>query len=204
MKSTIDFDVPLVRELFDYADGSLIWRRRPESHFSSKGQCKAWNSKFHGKIAGVVAENGYVLIGVTIDGVERKYKAHRIVWAWHTGVWPENEIDHEDHDQGNNRIENLRDASHQQNGRNLPISSANTSGATGVTWHKRAGRWLAQITVCGRNRYIGLFDTVDLASAAYQLEAAKAGFHPNHGKRTGAYQKGSALLQQRNERGVAA
>ena len=189
MTKNIDFDISLVRELFDYDNGKLIWKVRPASHFSSEGQAKAWNSQFCGKIAGVCADRGYILVGITINGVERKYKAHRIIWAWHKGRWPEHEIDHEDHRQGNNRIENLRDAPHLNNSQNQPMRANNSSGATGVTWHKKASRWLAQITVKGKNKYLGLFDTVEEASAAYRTAANTFGFHVNHGKRTGAYEQ---------------
>lgn len=198
MKPTIDFDISLVRELFDYADGLLIWRERPIDHFSSDRQSRSWNKQFSGKIAGAVTKKGYVLIGLTIDGVERKFKAHRVVWAWHKGQWPEGEIDHEDHRTWNNRIENLCDTSHRANGQNQPMKGSNSSGATGVTWHKKASRWMAQITVEGKNKYLGLFDSVEDASAAHQAAAAASGFHVNHGKRTGAYAaKDQAALQNR-------
>jgi hypothetical protein len=40
----------------------------------------------------------------------------------------------------------------------------------GVSWHKAAGKWLAQITVNGRHKYLGLFDSEEEAAAVYEAE----------------------------------
>jgi hypothetical protein len=48
--------------------------------------------------------------------------------------------------------------------------STNKSGYPGVYWHKSAKKWCAQITVGGASRYLGLHETAEAASAAYNLE----------------------------------
>ena len=53
---------------------------------------------------------------LTING--KMYRAHRVIWLWMTGKWPENDIDHEDRDATNNRWNNLGDKTKADNNRN--------------------------------------------------------------------------------------
>lgn len=58
-----------------------------------------------------------------------------IIWVFHTnGIWAEDELDHKDRNRSNNKISNLREATHSQNGMNKRILKNNTSGATGIWW----------------------------------------------------------------------
>jgi hypothetical protein len=69
-----------------------------------------------------------------------------------------------------NRIENLREATPLQNTWNLSIRSYNTSGLTGASVHKKSGKWIAQISIAGRKKHLGLHATAEEAHIAY-LEA---------------------------------
>lgn len=60
-----------------------------------------------------------------------KYRCHRIIWELLEGYVP-NKIDHKDGDSFNNKIGNLKDGSQRENSENRKMSSANTSGVTGV------------------------------------------------------------------------
>ena len=68
-----------------------------------------------------------------------------------------------------NRLSNLRLASRKQNCENVKMLSSNTSGFRGVTWHKGAGKWSAQIQHNRENRYLGLFEAAALAAEFAQL-----------------------------------
>lgn len=57
-----------------------------------------------GSVAGVINEDGFVEI--MIDGVE--YLAHRLVWLYVHGNFPDGEIEHINGDKTDNRIQNLR------------------------------------------------------------------------------------------------
>ena len=65
--------------------------------------------------------------------------------------------DHIDRNQLNNRKYNLRQCTPQENGRNCNLASNNTSGITGVYWSKRIQKWIAQIGINWKKKYLGCF-----------------------------------------------
>lgn len=147
-----------LRELLDYCPetGVFTWR-------VSVGGMKV------GARAGCRNNRGYVLIRV--DGTI--YVAHRLAWLFTTGCWPAEFIDHVNCDRSDNRLVNLREATHAQNQANARLPSNSTVGLKGVT--RRKSRWEAQIKYCGEKKYLGLFDTPEAAHAAY-VAAAKGLF----------------------------
>ena len=145
----------LLRELFNYKDGHLYWKSKPNSRIDiSKPAGSIWN--------------GYVRI--RING--KSYRAHRLVFLVHHGYLPK-EIDHIDGNKSNNAIENLRPATHSQNAHNAGKRKDNTSGFKGVTWYKPAKKWLARIKFKGKQNHLGYFDTAEQAYAAYCQAANK-------------------------------
>jgi hypothetical protein len=140
-----------MRECFNYVDGLLIWKERPKSHFVDAWRQKIFNSRQAGKTAGS-QHDGYW--SVTFSGA--RVGNHRIVFLLHHGFLPE-EVDHIDGNPGNNKIENLRAATHSQNLKNMKHSIANTSGRKGVYLNKKTGRWRASIRVSGKLKHLGLF-----------------------------------------------
>lgn len=98
--------------------------------------------------------------------------AHRVAWAVHYGEWPEKDIDHINQDKGDNRICNLRLATDQENLRNIPKFSTNTSGYKGVSLIKKTGKWNARISTGSEYKSLGNFDTPEDANEAY-IDAAK-------------------------------
>jgi hypothetical protein len=99
------------------------------------------------------------------------YMAHRLAWFYVYGKWPVEEIDHINGDSSDNRICNLREADHQQNMSNISKPKTNKSGRIGVSWHAGGRKWQAHIKVNGVNKYLGLFDAVEEAHAAYLGQA---------------------------------
>ena len=171
-----------VKRLFDYrADGALIWRERPRSDFTSERTWKTWNTLFSGVEAGGVKRDGYRHVRITLGEKSRHYMAHRLVFAWHRGCWPEAQIDHIDHNRLNNQISNLRAVSHAENLRNKSLYANSSSGVTGVGWHKRSRKWRARIMVNRKLIHLGLFDNFENAVAARKSAEKKFGFHRRHG-----------------------
>ncbi len=130
-----------------------------------------------GEITGKANSHGYQRIQV--DGV--LYGLHRIVWRYFYGEIP-TEIDHIDGNRSNNKIKNLRNVTHKENGKNLCISKANKSGVTGVHFSKRDGKWLANIMAGGKTIHLGVYKNKSDAIAARKEGEAKHGFHENHGR----------------------
>jgi hypothetical protein len=141
---------------YDPETGKLYWKMRTSQ------------KSVIGKVAGSINPSGRVIVTVR----HKRYKAHRIAWAMMTGKWPDNEIDHINRDPSDNRWSNLREATHAQNMKNLPIFKANKSGRKGVSWHAIGKKWQAHIKADGVNHYLGLFSTVEEAAEAY-IEASK-------------------------------
>ena len=44
-----------------------------------------------------------------------------------------------------------------------------------MSWHKEASKWQAQITIDGRLKYLGSFESVEDAARAYDAEARSLG-----------------------------
>lgn len=122
-----------------------------------------------GEVAGCPSNEGYIVIRFQ----RKAYKAHRLAWVFTHGEEPEDTIDHIDGDRSNNRIRNLRLATKMENSRNSKIRTTNRSGHKGVCWHKRDQKWRAQICVNYRTIFLGSFNDVDSAAAAYREAAIK-------------------------------
>lgn len=91
------------------------------------------------------------------------YRAHRIIWLYVYGYFPENEIDHINRKRDDNRLCNLREVSRQCNLRNAKIRVNNTSGVTGVCFHIKANKWVAHIIVNNKSKYLGVFSSYEEA-----------------------------------------
>jgi len=121
-----------------------------------------------GSAAGSKNNKGYILI--SIKGV--KHRAHRISWAYMTGEWPKDQIDHINGVKNDNRWSNIRLATGSQNMANRPKGSKNTSGFKGVSWNKKSNKWRVKITKHHKEYYLGFFDDPEEGYKAY-CKAAK-------------------------------
>lgn len=135
--------------LFDKETGQFIWNRLPAY---ARKDCI-------GKPAGRKC-GGYLTIRV----LGRSYKAHRLVWAWHTGEWPKHQLDHINMDKSDNRFCNLREATASQNCMNR--GSKKRELPMGVRKRQR-GRYRAEIRVDGKILDLGGFDNAIEATEAY-------------------------------------
>lgn len=148
-----------LKELFKYdkKTGNLYWNAR---------RCGTWP----GRLAGTDNDKGYRRI--KING--RLFLAHRVVWKMHTGCDPVGfEIDHIDRNPMNNRIDNLRIATHGQNKINGNVYRNNDAGYRGVHFHKQHRKYCATISHNKKRHHIGLFDSAHEAASAYDAAAKK-------------------------------
>ena len=160
-------------DLFTYKDGVLYW------------SCNRANNKIEaGSVAGSKHHRGYWTIRV--NGICCTWR-HRIIWEMFNGPIPDGmEIDHINHIPGDDRIENLRMVTRQENNRNKIIPANNTSGCVGVTWNKKTHKWRAQIGIRGsdgKKKTIRVYygDSFDDAVKARKEAERIYNFHSNHG-----------------------
>lgn len=151
-------EVARIKELlhYDAATGVFTWR-------VSRGTAKA------GQAAGAKRKDGYIVIRL----FGTLYYAHRLAWAYMTGEWPSDLLDHKSVDPSDNRWATLRAANKAQNSMNVGLRADNTTGFKGVSKAKGRSRYLAQIHVNGCTKYLGTFETKEEAHAAYVAAAEK-------------------------------
>ena len=141
------------KEVFTYEDGCLYWA-------VPRRGIKV------GSRAGSYQVGGYRR--VQLDGKE--FMEHRVIYEMLNGPIPEGmQIDHINGKTSDNRIENLRVVTCSEN-------HQNKKRANGFQTHKKTGKFRARIGVDGKEIYLGLYETEELAREAYLK--AKAKYHP--------------------------
>lgn len=151
-----------VKKVFDYnpETGDFHWKVKPSKRFPA------------GMKAGANV-NGYIRIHYN----GRMYAAHRLAWLYIHGTNPEHQIDHINGNPSDNRIENLRKATHAENAQNRRRPQKNNShGNLGITYDPLKQLWRARISINGKRQYIGKYKSQEAASQAY-IEAKRLN-HP--------------------------
>ena len=128
-----------------------------------------------GEVAGGLNVHGYWRISL----FNKRWLAHRLAFLYMTGSFPKDEVDHLNHRSDDNRWCNLREVSHQENGKNQKLRRTNKSGFTGVLHDGH--RWRAEITVDGKGKFLGYYDTIYGAIVARKAAEKGLGYHKNHG-----------------------
>lgn len=117
--------------------------------------------------------NGYNRITIDDKGIKR----HRLIaFCWLgleniDGTQSHNyddEIDHINRNRLDNRVDNLRIVTHQQNGFN--------TNAKGYSWRKDSNKWESFITINQKKIHLGYYETEAEAHTAYLT--AKLKYHP--------------------------
>ena len=135
-----------LKELFDYQDGALIRRKGGRSAVIAMGVKRYERVSVDGKIQAL----------------------HRMIYLWNHGHLPKT-LDHIDGDRANNKIENLREATQQQNCLNRKHHSNSKSPYKNVylqsptknsEWKRN---WVVSISIEGKRKYIDSFDDLELA-----------------------------------------
>jgi hypothetical protein len=150
-----------LRRMFDYdvETGNLIWKYRAELD-------SQWNGRMVGRVAGGFDRYGYRRLEIN----DIKYQAHRVIWKLAYGEIPNYlQVDHINGSKGDNRLENLRLVTNQQNQHNRQCD--NGRQFKGVYKHRR--KWKAEITTAEGRKYLGLHETAEKAALEYDKAARR-------------------------------
>lgn len=136
-----------LKQLFDYQDGQLVRKKT-------------------GKAVVCSPTKGQRYLRISING--KPTSLHRIIFLHQNGYLPEC-IDHIDGNKENNNINNLREATQQQNCLNSKhrVSSKSPyknvylqSPTKNAEWKRN---WVVSVNVAGKRKYIGSFEDLGLA-----------------------------------------
>jgi hypothetical protein len=165
-------DIELVRQSLRYEDGKLFWLPRPPEHFKDPSYSERINKTRAGEEAGCISKyidkNGKLHKRWVIRVFDIKLYRYQIIWALHKNEWLEkNEIDHENRNTLDDKIENLRSATRHNQAGNVGKRSHNTSGYKGVTYVAKRDQYFAQMTTKDGHKGSRGFDTPEEAHEEY-------------------------------------
>jgi hypothetical protein len=150
----------LVKQLFDYRDGFLYWKVS-RSNVVKVGDRSSFIMQ--------ASKNSKIYYGTSINSV--LYRCARIIFFYHHGYFPKF-VDHINRNTLDDRIENLRAATYEENMRNVTPKKNKPSQYLGV-FLAEGKYWVAQIHVNRKTIGLGYFKTQELAALAYNRAAVK-------------------------------
>jgi hypothetical protein len=114
-----------------------------------------------------IGESGWHLCaqGYAAKKVNRRQLAmHRFV----CNAKPGDVVDHINHNILDNRKSNLRITTLRGNAYNTSMRSTNQNGHMGIYKHSTENKWCSEITIAGKKKWLGYYDTKDEAADSYQ------------------------------------
>ena len=132
----------------------------PNYEVSNLGRVR--NSKTGRVLKPQICTHGYYHVMLCSDGNVYTKKIHTLVGeSFIPNPFNKKCIDHIDNNRLNNNFSNLRYCTQQENCMNSKLSSKNTSNFKGVYFSKKINKWMSQITINGKNKYLGRFDNIE-------------------------------------------
>lgn len=115
---------------------------------------------------------GYLFVTLCLGGKLKMMTVHKIVAMAYLGHTPDGTnricVDHINDDKVDNRLENLQLLSNRDNIYKTNSKKPRSSSHIGVSYNKRAKKWVAMINYKGKAHYLGLYTDEEDASRAYQ------------------------------------
>ena len=101
------------------------------------------------------------------------YQEHKLIWLYYYGEWPTLQVDHLNGIRDDNRVENLRIVTNQENQFNRKSVKGSSSKYKGVSWYKPYGKWLVNYTLNRKKYFVGYFEDEVEAAKAYDQAVKK-------------------------------
>lgn len=116
-----------------------------------------------------LSNKGYHTVNLCVNGICKCQKVHQLVaksFLNHKPCGMDLVIDHINNIKTDNRVENLQIVTNRYN---VSKDMKNKSSIyTGVFWHKIMQKWISQIRINNKAKYLGNFECELAASYAYQ------------------------------------
>ena len=165
MKIKDEPDQKRLREVLDYNPdtGIFLWKCRYDN--TSNGR---WNGRWAGKRAGSIKSGRYKCIEISIGS--KKYTASRLAWIYMYGdLGIGIQVDHKDCNPLNNKISNLRLATHWQNTQNRSLNR-NKELPKGISLQK-SGSYRVRISANNKSIYLGTYKSSEEAKYFHDYAA---------------------------------
>ena len=147
-----------------------VWKDIDEYYqVSTLGRVKSTKKGKEKILKGYINNYGYVTL--TLNGKTKK--VHQLVataFLNHAPCGHNSVVNHKNFIRHDNRLENLEIITQRDNANQEHIKS--TSDFVGVYWSKKVRKWVSEIHINGKKKYLGSFDCEESASNRYQ-EALK-------------------------------
>ncbi len=170
-------------------DENLVQKMKKYLHYDPETGVFTWKKQkssraLKGSAAGALyrSDTERVRRKIRFDGT--KYFSSRLAWAFvHGSISTEILIDHINGDPLDNRIENLRLATHSLNARNRKICNNNKTGVTGVKKREKKSGIFWEATIYNMKRiHLGLFRSKEEAIAARKAGEKLLGYISRNGE----------------------
>lgn len=112
---------------------------------------------------------GYLTVSLYKNNVQKKMSIHYLVASHFLPNWNNyKEVDHQNRIKTDNRVINLRWCSRSDNLKNKHKKLGCSSKYKGVSLDKRRGKWVAEIVIYKKKKFIGYFETEENAFEAWK------------------------------------
>lgn len=127
------------------------------------------------RILKLVDNRGYLQVMLYNEGKFKAIKVHQLVAMAFLNHTPNGYngliVDHQDNNKLNNNLSNLQLVTNRYNA--SKDKKGGTSKYTGVSWNKERNKWISEIKINGKRKYLGRFKCELAAAVAYQKELIK-------------------------------
>jgi len=147
---------------YDPETGHLWWIKLSECKFGRRDLDKP---------VGTYSKGYLQFFLPTSKGKRKILQVHRVAFFLYYDYWPEGLIDHINMVRGDNRIENLRVATYQQNNVNSRSQKNSLSSYKGAYFVKSTGKWRSCVGFNNKVLSFGTYASEEEAARAYDKAA---------------------------------